>query len=237
MTRVGAAQRSGVRPATRNGFTLIELMVSAVIFLLILFAIYLVNETSHTTYTRGEVRTEIHQTARAAVDLMGRELRTAGYYCNPTCPGGTVHAIQEAQANGVKVFGDMEGTGSNIYVAYYVKDNDGTMVAGACPAGKVCTLYRRRYTTALQAEEELASSVEQLTFRYFDTTGTELAPGATGLDTAPLQWTNFPSALAPWTNRDAVRRFKVRLLVKGNPDKRIPNYELTTDITPRNLRG
>ena len=64
MTRARAAQRSGLRPATRNGFTLIELLVSAVIFLLILFAIYLVNETSHTTYTRGEVRTEIHQTAR-----------------------------------------------------------------------------------------------------------------------------------------------------------------------------
>ena len=122
-------------------------------------------------------------------------------------------------------------------MAYYVKDNDGAMVAGACPAGKSCTLYRRRYTTALQAEEQLAANVEQLTFRYFDTNGTELVPGASGLDAAPLQWTNFPSIVSPWTNRDAVRRVKVRFLVKGNSSKNIPNYELTTDITPRNVGG
>lgn len=230
--------QAGVRSGGRSGFTLVELLVTAAIFLVIMSAVYLVYVTSHTTYARGEIRAEIHQTARAAVDLMGRETRMAGYWCIPTCPGGTVHAIQEAQAGALKIFGDVEVAGSVIYVAYYVKDNDGATVTGACPAGKVCTLYRRRYTTALQAEEQLAANVEQLTFRYFDTNGTEIVPGASGLDAAPLQWTNFPSEPpATWTNRDAVRRVKVRFLVKGNPSKNIPNYELTTDITPRNLGG
>jgi len=232
--------QAGVRSGGRSGFTLIELLVTAAVFLVIMSAVYLVYVTSHTTYARGEARAEIHQTARAAMDLMGRETRMAGYWCNPTCPGGTVHAIQEAQASAVKIYGDVEVTTSVIYVAYYVRDNDGAMVAGACPAGKVCTLYRRRYTTALQAEEQLATGVEQLTFQYFDANNpvpSELVPGASGLDSAPLQWTNFPSAVATWTNRDAVRRIRVQLVVKGNPEKNIPNYNLITDITPRNLGG
>lgn len=229
--------QAGVRSGGRSGFTLIELLVTAAVFLVIMSAVYLVYVTSHTTYARGEARAEIHQTARAAVDLMGRETRMAGYWCTPACPGGTLHPIQEAQASAVKIYGDVEVTTSVIYVAYYVRDDVGSMVSGACPAGKVCTLYRRRYTTALQAEEQLAANVEQLTLQYFDTNGAELVPGASGLDAAPLQWTNFPSAISPWTNRDAVRRVKVRFLVKGNPSKNIPNYELTTDITPRNLGG
>jgi len=237
MRRGGAARGSGFRLASRRGLTLIELLVSAAIFLLIMFAVYLVYETSHTTYARGEIRAEIHQTARAAVDLLGREIRMAGYWCPPDC-AGTFHAIQEAQVSALKVYGAVEVSDTaRIYAAYYVKDSDGAMVAGACPAGKSCTLYRRRYTTALQAEEQLAVGVEQLTLRYFDMNGAELVPGASGLDSAPLQWTNFPSAVATWTNRDAVRRIKVRLLVKGNPNRQIPNYELTTDIAPRNLGG
>lgn len=238
MTRA-SIHRAGAegRPVSRSGFTIIELLVTAAVFLVIMFAVYLVYETSHTTYARGEIRAEIHQTARAAVDLLGREIRMAGYWCPPDCTG-TFRAIQEAQASALKIYGAVEVTDTaRIYVAYYVKDNNNNMVAGACPAANVCTLYRRRYTTALQAEEQLAANVEQLTFRYFDTNGTELVPGASGLDSAPLQWTNFPSAISPWTNRDAVRRIKVRLLVRGNPSKNIPNYELTTDITPRNRGG
>ncbi len=245
MRRGGAARGSGLRLASRRGLTLIELLVSTAIFLLIMFAVYLVYETSHTTYARGEIRAEIHQTARAAVDLLGREIRMAGYWCNPTCPGGIPHPIQEAQASALKIFGDIEGTGTRVYVQYFVRDNDGTRVGGACPAGKVCTLYRQRNLlevgVSLQPEEQLATNVEQLTFQFFDMNGTELVAGANplldALDGAPLQWTNYPSIIAAWANRDAVRRIKVRLLVKGNPNRQIPNYELTTDITPRNLGG
>jgi len=238
MMRAAAARRSAIRPGSRSGFTLIELLVSAAVFLVIMFAVYLVYETSHTTYARGETRAEIHQTARAAVDLMGREIRMAGYWCPPDC-AGTFRAIQEAQASALKVYGAVETTDTaRIYVAYYVRDNDGAMVAGACPAGKTCTVYRRRYTTTLQAEEQLATNVERLMFRFFDVSATELVPGASGLDGASLQWTNFPSdPPGTWTNREAVRRIKVQLVVKGNPGKNIPNYELTTDIAPRNLGG
>jgi len=237
--RAQARDRSG----SRRGFTLIELLISAAVFLVILGAVYLVYTTSHTTYARGETRAEVHQTTRAAMDLMVREIRMAGYWCNPTCPGGIPHPIQEAQASALKIYGDIEGTNTTrIYVAYYVKDNDDVRVGEACPAGKVCTLYRRRYDDLLLAllpEEQLATNVQQLTFRFFDKDGTELVPGANplldGLDGAPLQWTNFPSIIAAWANRDAVRRIKVRLLIKGDPDKNIPTYELTMDISPRNL--
>ncbi|HEV8662366.1 MAG TPA: prepilin-type N-terminal cleavage/methylation domain-containing protein [Candidatus Methylomirabilis sp.] len=224
-----------VTPA-RGGFTLIELLISAAVFVVILGAVYLVYTTSHTTYARGETRAEIQQTARAAMDLLAREVRMAGYWCNPSCPGGTNRAIQEAQASALKIFGDVETSGARIYVAYFVRDNTAAIVAGTCPAANVCTLYRQRFTTAWQPEEQLATNVQLVTFAYFDKDGVELVPGASGLDNAPLDLTTPPpSTVVPWTNREAVRRIRIQLVVRGDPEENIPNYQLATDISPRNL--
>lgn len=61
------------------GFTLIELMVTLVIFALVAVTVTLVLQNSAKSKQRTSQRIESEQTARAALDLLARDIRTAGY--------------------------------------------------------------------------------------------------------------------------------------------------------------
>jgi prepilin-type N-terminal cleavage/methylation domain-containing protein len=61
------------------GFTLIELMMTLVIFALVAVAVTLVLQNSAKSKQRTSMHIESEQTARAALDLMARDIRTAGY--------------------------------------------------------------------------------------------------------------------------------------------------------------
>ncbi len=61
------------------GFTLIELMVTLVIFALVAVTVTLVLQNSAKSKQRTTGRIESEQFARAALDLMSRDIRTAGY--------------------------------------------------------------------------------------------------------------------------------------------------------------
>ena len=61
------------------GFTLIELMVTLVIFALVAVTVTLVLQNSAKSKQRTTARIESEQSARAAIDLMARDIRTAGY--------------------------------------------------------------------------------------------------------------------------------------------------------------
>jgi prepilin-type N-terminal cleavage/methylation domain-containing protein len=61
------------------GFTLIELMVTLVIFALVAVTVTLVLQNSAKSKQRTTSRIESEQSARAALDLMARDIRTAGY--------------------------------------------------------------------------------------------------------------------------------------------------------------
>ncbi len=67
-----------VRPKAA-GFTLIELMVTLVIFALVAVAVTLVLQNSATSKQRTTQRIESEQFARAALDMLARDIRTAGY--------------------------------------------------------------------------------------------------------------------------------------------------------------
>ncbi len=67
-----------VRPQAA-GFTLIEMMVTLAIFALVAVAVTLVLQNSATSKQRTTQRIESEQFARAALDLLARDIRTAGY--------------------------------------------------------------------------------------------------------------------------------------------------------------
>jgi prepilin-type N-terminal cleavage/methylation domain-containing protein len=62
-----------------TGFTLIEMMVTLVIFAVVAVTLTLVIMNSARNKTRTNQRIESEQGARAALDLMARDIRTAGY--------------------------------------------------------------------------------------------------------------------------------------------------------------
>lgn len=67
---------------TENGFTLVELLIAMVIALVVITSLASAFIYQRKTYDVQEQVTEMTQNARAAMDMMSREIKMAGY--NPT---------------------------------------------------------------------------------------------------------------------------------------------------------
>ena len=63
-----------------QGYSLLETIVSLSVFLLVLFAVYVVLESTQSTYVKGEGKVDVQQRARAAMDQISTLLRNAGYF-------------------------------------------------------------------------------------------------------------------------------------------------------------
>lgn len=66
-----------------NGFTLVEMLVTTLIFSLVLGAIYFSFHTSLNAWNKGEERMGLYQEARLTLNDLSRELRTAFISPNP----------------------------------------------------------------------------------------------------------------------------------------------------------
>ena len=62
-----------------RGFSLIEILIALSAFFIVLFAVYTTFDTSQATYAAGEQRVDIQQNARVAMEVVGADLRLAGY--------------------------------------------------------------------------------------------------------------------------------------------------------------
>lgn len=67
-----------LRSRNNQGFTFVEVMVAVAVGAIILLGLYVLLETSQSTTSRGKLKLEIQQAARAALDTMARDLRMAG---------------------------------------------------------------------------------------------------------------------------------------------------------------
>lgn len=90
-----------------QGFTLVELMITLAISGIIVAAIYAAYISQQRTYLAQEQVAEMQQNIRAAVDLMAREIRSAGY--DPTGKAGAV--ITTASAGQISFSQDINGDG------------------------------------------------------------------------------------------------------------------------------
>jgi len=95
--------RSGQR-----GFSLIELMVSMVIVSLILVSLTAVFERSGKLYTTQNVSASLQEEVRAAVEIMAREIRMAGY--DPYKTGE--FKIEEATSTHLRFTSDVDDNGA-----------------------------------------------------------------------------------------------------------------------------
>ena len=72
--------------ASQQGLTLVELLVALSISLILLGGVYQVLVSSTTVYRKNEQFARMQENARFAMEILGRELRTAGY---TGCSGAT----------------------------------------------------------------------------------------------------------------------------------------------------
>jgi len=200
--RSGNSARSGGR-----GVSLIELLIAMVIGIVVLGAMYGVFISQNKTFGNQEQIVEMQQNARAAMDMMVREIRMAGYNPTRNAAAGIVNATLNSITFTLDIT-DNAGTGppdgdtsdSNEYITYSLYTADGIQKLG-------------RKSTASAANQPVAEHVQSLKFTYL--------PNATLTEIRRIQI------------EITLRTAKPDPAYAANGGYR--TYTLTTVVTPRNL--
>ncbi|MCD6399949.1 prepilin-type N-terminal cleavage/methylation domain-containing protein [candidate division WOR-3 bacterium] len=146
-----------------SGFTLVELLIAMTIGLLILAALSSTFLIQRKTYDVQEQIVEMVQTARAAMDMMTREIRMAGYdpsgIMQRSDPTGAKFVGIPYDANKLQIYADLNGDedtdDSHEYIKYTM-DSD-------------YPFEIRRDTGG--GRQEFALNIQSFTFEYLDSAG------------------------------------------------------------------
>lgn len=169
---------AGEKGTRRNrGFTLVEILIAMAAGLVVLSGLYQVFTFHNRTLKVQEQTAEMVQNARAAMDLMVREIRMAGANPHHAYGESDLSGIEAASADTFRFTRDISSPASsgdgdtpdgdhddpNEDITFSLHESDG-----------VNTLRR----TTRESPQPLISPVESLVFRYFDRVGREIAdPG------------------------------------------------------------
>lgn len=217
------------------GHSLLETIISLAVFLLVLFAVYIVLQTNQTIYAKGEGKVDVQQGARAAMDQIATLLRNAGYFpenfdANPANDLVNPVAIQVATDNALAVYGDADGSGtSNVFLFCFngtalirVRAAVGTPAAYDCNQGQV-----------------LGLNLANPRFAYFDANNNPIPNPPTPpyqLDGEGLGPVPPVPLFASTAQRRAVRRVVITLTATENvPGPQPQTYTLTSNVRLRNL--
>lgn len=141
-----------------EGFTLVELLVSILVSMIVLAAISATFVLQNKSYARQEQVVDVQENARAALQLMTKELLMAGY--DPTGKAGA--GIEAADANTVRFTMDLDenedvtGSSEDITYALDTTDNQVTRQVGS------------------GTPQPIGESIQALSFKYFDSDDNEL---------------------------------------------------------------
>ena len=162
-----------------KGFSLIELMVVMAISSIVMAGIYMFYQSNLRSHITQQALVDMQQDMRAAMYMMTREIRVAGYDpTRSTAATFTIASIAEVQFqlddNGDGDFDDGGGNDPNEQVRYVLSnDADGDGVADGTP----CNLVRQEWADPVQV---VALNIDALNIVYLDQDGTDLIDPATG---------------------------------------------------------
>ena len=193
-----------------SGFTLVELLIAMTIGLIILAALSSTFLMQRKTYDIQEQIVEMVQTARAAMDMMTREIRMAGYDPTGTMqrsdPTGAKFVGIPYDADKLQIYADLNGdedtNDSHEYIKYTI-DSD-------------YPFEIRRDTGG--GRQEFAENIQSFTFEYLD------SAGSATITTADIRQIKITIT---------VRTSKADGDYSANGGYR--THALTSLITPRNL--
>ncbi len=228
--------------------------MAAVIFSVVMAAIYVSYSGDQALFTQGERMTDLQQNARGALDLLSREVRMAGYNDFPAPvpnfnPGRNPNPFIIAQRDVLVIRGnvDMSQPGGAYDIFFGVQPTQTAICA--TPPCLLRGAYNPPGLVAYTLEgagatwDVVAFNIQSIAFAYFDGNNNPLDPGAppTALDGAGVG-TAFPAVLGNYIQRGLVRRVVVTITAAdtrgalpygGLP----PVYTLWTDINIRNFEG
>jgi type IV pilus assembly protein PilW len=141
-----------------QGFTLMELLVATAISMVILGAIAGTFMTQTKFYNAQEQINEMQQNARAAIDLLNRDIKLAGYDPTDAAVLGLTYSASE-----LRIRADLNGDG-------VVNDSSDEHVIYTFDSAN--KQIKRTYGFVGATPEVLASNIESFTFGYLDSSGT-----------------------------------------------------------------
>lgn len=213
----------------QRGFTLLEALIAAAIFAVILIATSTIYARSQSTYTTIGRALDLQHNARMAINIVVQEIRQAGNFNgNPV----DTSAVRIATNDSLSIHGDVDGSG-NRYVTYALRDSAGVATS---------TLLRQSVldTDAVplfSGGEVIVENVESIRFTYYDSENGPIPdpvpnPAVYQLDGQTfVTGTNAPTIPAPGTQRDGVRRVRIDLTL-ADGDQR---FTVTSAVTLSNL--
>ena len=156
----------------RKGFTLIELMVAMVVASIVMAAIYSVYRSQTQAHRTQQIVVQMQQNMRAALYLLEREIRMAGY--SVTDPPASAGFVQNFIGLGAPHDGSGAVTDAN-NIAFTVDNNDsGAIETAAAIAGFEIIAYRlnaanntlERWDGSTGAWQVAADQITNLSFTY-----------------------------------------------------------------------
>lgn len=217
-----------MRPVTERflreerGFTLTEMMVTMVIWIVVLFALYSIFDMSLRVFGFGNNKVEAMESARLGLEKMEREIRAAYpvdsndpanshlfFSANGTSPPTTAAMPTASQITFGNDLG-AGGAGNHIiecpddanceYITYKLTDDASNVACTASP----CTLRRVNTANSSDFGDPMVENVEVngLDFTYYQSDGTTVA---TTQDTISKVLVSLQIAVAPGTNYEATQ--------------------------------
>jgi len=227
--------RASVEPGTHGrarGFSLLEVLITGVLFSVVMGGVYLLYTTMQDTFTRGEMKSDLHQNARVGLDRLVQELRMAGYD-----PENALGHVAQQRFNEIRAAGR-----SCLSFVTYRKHDDGLERSVRLTYSLSGATLRRREddwdsTTLVfggSSTQPLANSVSQLTFTYYDAFNRILAP--TGAVTGGCPAGSMPAIpLLDASQASQVRRVGITLRALDSRPRLPPeSYTLTSHVYLRN---
>lgn len=223
----------------RQGFTLVELLVVIAIFSIVMGGIYSVFVRSNRVYLSQEQVVAAQQEARSALDILGHEIRMAGFIATnnqpggfdlitgPAYPGGANSAIEiatvdvAAKTTTLAFKSDLDGDGNTDAVRYIYYHSDHATASRRNTLYREVRTYSGGWSDPAGGEQLFLENIQSLTFGY------QMADGTT--TTAPVNLEDI---------RGVVISLKARTASEVEPyegGKGFRTRELVSNIQIRNL--
>jgi len=220
------------RRRSQAGFTILEALISSVIFVVILVAVLATYTPSKKIYARGERKTDVQQNARIALGEISRQVRMAGYFPeNFTVPAPATNLtdpIRLAADDALAIYGDANDSGSSSAFLFCL---DGTTLRRTQGAVDNVNSF------TCSSGQVLAENVTDLSFVYYDVDGNPVPDPPTGSYALDGQVVGAVATLDDTVQRATVRRVLVALTTElASPGREPHVFTVTSNLWLRNVQ-
>jgi len=144
--------------SSEQGFTLIELLIAMAMGLVVIATLSTTFTFSRKTYNLQEQIVEMTQSARAALDMISREVKMAGYDPTRTLTLGTTIGVPYSSSQ-LEIRADLNGDGDTSdshEIIIYTEDSTNKQIDRATGGG---------------SPQPFAENIESFSFQYYDEDG------------------------------------------------------------------